>query len=100
MLNFIIDTSVFALSPKSSDSETEARNLAALKKNILCLEKLRRKDSATVSYFNKALLLLKKNNYQIYKSEIESRVEELRKSSLDFCDAMGLTVLPLKNGMN
>jgi hypothetical protein len=90
MLNFIIDTSVFALPPKSSDTGIEADNLATLKKNILCLEKLQRKDSATVSYFNNVRSLLKNNNYPIKKLEIESRIEELRKSSPERCEDIGL----------
>jgi hypothetical protein len=89
MLNFIIDTSVFALPPKSLNPKTEVDNLTTVKKNILYLEKLRKKDTATVSYINKALFLLKKSNYPIYKSEIASRIEELRNSAPQYCDTLG-----------
>jgi hypothetical protein len=89
MLNFIIDTSVFALPPKSSNPEIEADNLAMVKKNILYLGKLRKKDMATVSYINKMFSLLKKNNYPIYKSEIAARIEDLRNSAPQYCDTLG-----------
>jgi len=89
MFNFIIDTSVFVLPSKSSDPEVEAGNLDVFKKNILCLEKLRQKESATISYINKTRTLLQKNDYEIKKSKIDARIRDLLESAPQYRDTIG-----------
>jgi hypothetical protein len=81
MQNFIIDTSVFALSGKSEDANIEKNNLCMLKNNIIYLKKLQYNNSITVSYMNWISQRLKKNNYLIKKTEINSRIEELIKKN-------------------
>jgi len=77
MINFIIDTSVFALSEKSIDPSIEKSNLCMLRKNIACLRKLRYNNLVTVNYMNRILLRLRSNNHFFKASEINSRIEEL-----------------------
>jgi hypothetical protein len=84
MQNFIIDTSVFALSGKSEDTNIEKNNLCMLKKNIVYLKKLQNNNSITVSYMNWIRQRLKKNNYLAKQPEINSRIEELIKKNTGY----------------
>ena len=77
MRNFIIDASVFALPARSEDVNTEKDNLCTLMNNYLSLKILRKNDSITISYMNKILLLLRKNNLLHTRSQINSRIKEL-----------------------
>jgi len=90
MQNFIIDTSVFALSGKSEDTNIEKNNLCMLKNNIAYLRKLQYNNSVTVSYMNKILLRLRDNNYFFKRTEINSRIKELLNKNPDYQSEIGL----------
>jgi len=97
MLNFIIDTSVFSLSPQSDDVNTEKNNLCLLVNNITSLKKLQKNDSVTVSYMNEIFPLLKNNRYLSKKSQIKSRISDLLSRKPEYYTEIGQDEPTLEN---
>ena len=77
MLNFVIDTSVFALPDKSSDPETEKNNLCSLRDSLFYLYSLQMNDTITVSYMNGIYFNLKNNKYPFRRKDINDRIKDL-----------------------
>jgi len=97
MQNFIIDTSVFTLPVKSEDAGIEKNNLCMLRNNIACLRRLQYNNLITVSYMNKIILRLKKNNYLISKSDINYRIKELLNKNPEFKSEIGMDSVIFEN---